>query len=139
MKKQSANATGKMAIAVLASFVFLFSSYSKTYASKDSATNAAKFNAVTYQGLKDKSLVFKVDYKNEMAKPFQLVIKGEENETIYSKSFDAKPLNISILLNEVPENCKLTFEFQSPENNFSQSFQIDTKVTTVEEYVVKGL
>ena len=139
MKKQSVIATGMKALAVLVCFVVVSCSYSNSFASGGSIETAVKFNAVTYEGSKDQSLVFKVDYKNELAQAFKLVIRGEANDVFYSKSFDSKPLTVNIVLKELPENCKLTFEFQSPEKNLSQSFQIDTNVKTVEEYVVKGL
>jgi hypothetical protein len=67
------------------------------------------------------------------------VIKGEQNDILYSKSFEAKSLNTNILLSEMPEKSKVTFEIQTAKENLKQAFQIDSQVKTVEEYVVKGL
>lgn len=139
MKKQSAYPIQKKVFAVLASFVIIFCTNLKTYAFTDSNSTAAKLTAVSYQGLKDKLLVFKVDYKNDLSKPALLVIRGDANEILYRKLFEAKPSNTNILLSEVPENCKLTFEILTVEKSLSQSFQIDTNVKTIHEYVVKGV
>lgn len=138
MKKHFLSAIGKKAF-TLAAFVIIFCSSAKTYALSDTSAGVAKPSYITYQGLKDNYLVFKVDYKNELAKPFQLVIKNEHNDILYKKMFDAKPFSTDILLTEVPDNSKLTFSIETGKNNFSQSFTIDTEVKTTEEYIVKGL
>jgi hypothetical protein len=139
MKKQLINSIEKKVFTFLVTFVFIFGSYAKTYALPDRSASGDKISYITYTGLKDNYLVFKVDYKNELAQPFQLVIKNGQNEVLYKKMFDVKPLNTDVLLTEVPDDSKLTFSIETRKNNFSQSFSIDSKVKTIEEYVVKGL
>ena len=134
MKKQLINSIEKKVFTFLVAFVFFFGSYAKIYASPNGESSY-----FTYMGLKDNFLVFKVDYKNELVQPFKLVIKNEVNEVLYQKMFDAKPLSTNVLLTEVPDNSKLTFSIVTINNNFSKSFEIDTKVKTTEEYIVKGL
>ena len=134
MKKQLINSIEKKVFTFLVAFVFFFGSYAKIYASPNGESSY-----FTYTGLKDNFLVFKVDYKNELVQPFKLVIKNEVNEVLYQKMFDAKPLSTNVLLTEVPDNSKLTFSIVTINNNFSKSFEIDTKVKTTEEYIVKGL
>lgn len=140
MKKQLINSIEKKVFTFLVAFVLLFGSYAKTYASPERPDGDTKSSYITYNGLKDNYyLVFRVDYKNEGAQAFDLVIKNEQSEVLYSKKFDAKPLNSDILLTEVPDGSKLTFSIITKKNKFSQSFAIDTKVKTIAEYVVKGL
>ena len=134
MKKQLINSIEKKVFTFLVAFVFFFGSYAKIYASPNGESSY-----FTYAGLKDNFLVFKVDYKNELVQPFKLVIKNEVNEVLYQKMFDAKPLSTNVLLTEVPDNSKLTFSIVTINNNFSKSFEIETKVKTTEEYIVKGL
>ena len=139
MKKQLINSIEKKVFTFLVAFVFFFGSYAKIYASPTEPMSKDSAPYFTYTGLRDNFLVFKVDYKNELVQPFKLVIKNEVNEVLYQKMFDAIPLNTNVLLTEVPDDSKLTFSIVTIDNNFSKSFEIDTKVKTTEEYIVKGL
>lgn len=139
MKKQLVNSIEKKVITFSVALFLLFGSYAKTYANPFASASDDKSSYISYKGPKDDYLVFKVDYKNESAQPFQLIIKNEHNEVLYSKAFEAKPLNTDVLLTELPDNSKLTFSIVTKKDNYSQSFAIDSKVKTIEEYVVKGL
>lgn len=139
MTKQLINRIGKKVSVFLVALTLIFGSYATSYASPDGPTKDEKASYVTYNGLKDNFLVFKVDYKNESAQPFQLVIKNEQNEVLYTRLFEAKPLNSNILLTEVPDNSKLTFAIETGKNIYRQTFAIDSKVKTTQEYIVKGL
>lgn len=139
MKKQLINSIEKKVFTFLVAFVLFFGSYAKTYASPTDPLGDNNSSYFTYAGLKNNFLVFKVDYKNELVQPFQLVIRNEVNEVLYQKKFDANPLSTSILLTEIPDDSKLTFSIVTVNNNFSKSFKIDTEVKTTEEYIVKGL
>jgi hypothetical protein len=44
-----------------------------------------------------------------------------------------------MLFSEYPENCKLTFSILSGRKELSQSFEINSQVRTVEEFIVKGI
>lgn len=138
MKKQLISIQ-KKGFAFLVAFALIFSTYATSFATPESRVRDEKASYISYKGLKDNYLVFKVDYKNEMAQPFQLVIKNGQNEVLYSKSFEAKPLNTNILLTEIPDNSKLTFLIQTKKSSFNQTFAIDSKVKTIEEYIVKDL
>lgn len=139
MKKQLINSFEKKAFTFLVAFVFFSGSYAKTYASPGDPVSKDTPSYFTYTGLKDNFLVFNVDYKNELVQPFQLVIKNEVNEVLYQRMFDARPLNTNVLLTEIPDDSKLTFSIVTRNNNFSKSFEIDTKVKITEEFIVKGL
>lgn len=139
MKKQFTYAIGKKVFTMVLALAIVLCSSVKSFASANTPDSTAKAADITYKGLRDQYLVFKVDYKNELAQPFQLVIKNDLNEVLYRKTFDERPLNTDVLLSEVPENCKLTFVIVSNKKDYSQSFSINTKVRTVEEFIVKGL
>lgn len=138
MKKQFINAIERKCFTLFASFVIVFCSFSRSYALPDRPTNVAKTAEISYKGLKDDALVFKVDFKNEAAQPFVLVIKNE-TDVIYSKSFKGKALNSDVLVTEVPENCKLSFTIRAGNKDYTQNFEINSKTKVVEELLVKGI
>jgi hypothetical protein len=135
MKKQSTNAISKKVFSLFLAASLLCASSQSLYAN-DTANKGAE---ISYKGLQDKNLVFNINYKNELAEAFELVIKNDHNEVIYLKQFDAKPLNTTLLFTEVPEQCTLSFIIRTGKKEVAQLFEIDTQVKTVQEYVVKGL
>jgi hypothetical protein len=108
-----------------------------TYAFPDSTSG--KGVEVTYQGLQDKKLVFHVNYKNELAQPFQLTIRNDQDQIIYATKFESTPLNKTLLFSEFPETSRLTFLITTGKEKIAQSFEINTQVKTVEEFIVKGI
>ena len=142
MKKQSFYAISKKVFSFLLALIITVGISQSGYAASGSAdkdSNKNKGVEITYQGARDKNLVFNVNYKNELSQPFQLIITNDQYQVIYSQTFDTKPLNRTILFSELPENCKLTFSIVSGKKEISQAFEINSQVRTVEEYVVKGL
>ena len=93
---------------------------------------------VSFTGAKNEMLQFKVEYKNELAQPFVLIIKNEMNEVIYNRSFDAKPINFNIGFVEVPEDYNLTFSIKTANKEFNQTFTITKESSTVTDFIVKG-
>src|SRR4051812_38951742 len=126
MKKQFINSIAKKAFTFSVALVLIFGSYATASAADNETASEAKSSYVSYKGLKENYLVFKVDYKNEKVQPFQLVIKNEQNDVLYIKNFEAKPLDTDVLLTEVPDNSKLTFSIVSKKDNYSKSFTIDS-------------
>lgn len=137
MKKQLIKPFSTRVFALFFAGFILFSGSQSVFAADDSTKN--KGAEITYQGLRDKKLVFNVNYKNEISQPFQLTIKNDQHQIIYVKHFDAKPLNTTMLFSEFPENGKLTFSIISGKKEISQAFEINSEVRTVEELIVKGL
>lgn len=137
MKKQLFKAISKRVSTVVLAVLILTAASQKSFALPN--VPFSKSAEISYKGFKDNKLVFNVNYKNEFAQPFQLVIKNEQNEVIYSQPFAAQPLNTTLLFSEVPEKTRLTFLIKTGKKEVSQSFEINTQVKTVEEYIVKGL
>lgn len=141
MKKQSINAVSKKVFSFLLIVIVSVGISPLAFAAtggSDKDSNKNKVVEITYQGAREKNLVFNVNYKNELAQPFQLTITNDHYQVIYSQQFDAKPLNRTILFSELPENCKLIFRIISGKKEISQAFEINSQVKTVEEYVVKS-
>ena len=137
MKKQSTAAISKRAVTLTLAAFLLLGFKSTASLLPDSTT--LKAPEIVYQGLQDKNLVFNVNYINETGEPFQLIVKNEENMVLYFKEYKDKLVNSRILFTEVPENCKLTFSIKTGKREVSQAFEINTRIKTVEEFVVKGL
>lgn len=137
MKKQLTKAISKKV------FTFLFVAFvsctmsTSLYALPDTTEN--KGAEITYKGIVDKKLAFNVNYKNELSQNFQLTIKNDQDQIIYSNQFDAKPFNKTMLFSDFPDNSRLTFLITIGKREFSQAFEINSHVTTVEEYIVKGI
>src|SRR5438067_3378458 len=122
MKKQLIKSIGKKALTFCAIFLLIFGTYAKGFSAPAGPENSEKSSYIKYQGPKDNYLVFKVDYANELAQPFQLVIQNDHNEVLYTKAFDSRPLNTNVLLTEIPDDSKLTFSIVSKASNYRQSF-----------------
>ncbi|MCW3079972.1 hypothetical protein [Segetibacter sp.] len=137
MKKQSTKAISTKVFTFLFAVLVSCTFAQKTYALPDSTT--VKGVEVTYQGLRDKKLVFIVNYKNDLSQPFQLTVRNDQDQIIYASKFDAAPLNKTMLFSEFPENSKLTFLITAGKEKITQAFQINTQVRTVEEFIVKGI
>ncbi len=139
MKKQLINSIEKKALTFSVALMLVFGNYAKSFEVKADSAAKTKSSFISYKGLRNDHLVFEVDYKNELSEPFELIIKNDQNDILYKKAFDAKPLNTDVLLTEVPDGIKLTFSIHTRKNNLNQSFEIDTRIKTTEEYVVKGI
>lgn len=137
MKKQSTKAISKKVFTFLFAVLVSCTLAQKTYALHDRTTG--KGVEVTYQGLRDKKLAFNVNYKNESGQPFQLTIRNDQDQIIYLSKFETTPLNKTMLFSEFPDNSKLTFLITSGKQKIKQTFQINTEVKTVEEFIVKGI
>ncbi len=129
----------RKAVTLLVASALIFSTATMSYASTDSNQNTVKGVEISYKGVENSLLVFNVDYKNELSKTFQLVVKNDQNEVLFVKKYDAKPLNTSIRLSAPSEKVKISIAIETGKKEFSQSFEIDSKIKTVEEFVVKGI
>lgn len=140
MKKQLTKAISKKVFTLFfAAFIFVAQSAS-AYAQKTGDTSTAQRGAeISYEGVQGKNLIFNVAYKNELAEPFQLIITNDFNDVLYLKEYNSQPLNTKLSFTEVPENCKLTFSIKTGKKELSQAFKINSRVKTVEEYIVKGI
>lgn len=137
MKKQSTGVLSKRVITLTLAAFLILGSTQNLYALPDKP--AAKGAQIVYQGLQDNKLVFNVNFENELSQPFQLLVKNEENLVLYFKEYKAKPSNTKMLFTEIPENGKLTFVIKTGKKEVAQTFEINTQVKTVEEFIVKGI
>jgi hypothetical protein len=137
MKKQSTKAISTKVFTFLLAVLVSCTFAQNTYALPDSTSG--KGVEVTFQGLRDKKLVFNVNYKNELAQPFQLTVRNDQDQVIYASKFETAPLNKTMLFSEFPELSKLTFLISTGKEKLAQSFEINTEVKTIEEFIVKEI
>lgn len=137
MKKQLSNAIGKKVFTLLAASVIALSAQ-QALALPEPATKVINAAEVTFKGVENNYLVFKLNYNNKAEQPFELQIKNEDGKVLYSKKHSAAPLNTDIYFAEVPEDCKLTFSIVSGKDEASQTFTVNSSFKTVREYDVKG-
>lgn len=139
MKKQLINTIKKGVFTIAVAAVVILGSSTGAFALPDKPVNTAKIAEISYKGIEDNMLVFKVNYKNETSDDFILFVRNEYNEIIYSKKFDGKPLNTNVYLADFPQDCKVTLAIKAGQKMYSQSFEINTDVKTVSEYNVSKL
>ena len=96
--------------------------------------NAAK---ISFNGQQNDKLQFKVEYKNDQETPFTLIVKSDLN-TLYTRKFEAKPLNLDLFFADVPEDCDLTFIIKHADKESTQKFQVKKQTRSIVEFVVKG-
>ncbi len=138
MKKQSMHAISKKVFTVIIAAAISGVMAQSSYALPDK--NSAKGFDISYTGRHDKGLAFNVNYKNELSEPFELIVKNDQDQVIYSEQYAAKAFNKSMIFSELPDNCKLTFSIVVGKKQVStQTFEIKSQVKTVEEYIVKGI
>src|SRR5580658_3132567 len=91
MNTNTKNHTVKVIAVALTAVLFLFGSPLTSKANgggskKNSAITEAQV-CVTYQGVTDNSLVFKVDYENVDGKKFWLIIRNDNGDEVFRQSF----------------------------------------------------
>lgn len=111
-------------------------SFSATAAGKVGDKEAG--SAVQYVGTTEKGIVFNVKYDNATAAPFNLIIKNEFGDVVYSQQYSDTNFDKKVMLTKEPGDARLTFIIRSASANIKQSFDIVTTTKTVEEVVVKN-
>src|SRR5947209_8083617 len=114
MKKQSFKAISKKGVSLLLAAIILTAASQQSFALPNPVST--KSAEISYKGLKDNKLAFSVNYKNELAQAFQLVIKNEQNEVIFSQQYAAQPLHTTLLFTDIPDKSKLTFLIKPGKN-----------------------
>lgn len=133
MKKQSLANTTKVFCTSL--FAMLLMGTSATFAQANSAAKAE----VTYLGANDEFLQFNVNYKNEGSEKFIFEIYDDQHQVIYSKKYNNADFNKKIYVYKLADYNKVTFSIRSTNSDYKETFTINPKFTTTEDYVVTKL
>jgi hypothetical protein len=94
--------------------------------------------SVTYQGVSDNSLVFKVDYENSTAGKFWLIIRNDNGDVVYQQQFSSVHFSKSIFFQNTDAEINPTFVIRTADNtSIVRQFQV-SKILT-ETTLVTGL
>jgi hypothetical protein len=142
MKTQTINnITKKLFLGGILSTVIFLSVQSKTFAASNfndstiKETMAAKVS-VKYIGNSEDGLFFNVKYNNEKGKYFDVVIKDESGETLYSGNFNDKSFDKKFLLPKDHEVSSISIAVNAGKNNFVQNYNVTVKSNTYTDVVV---
>lgn len=129
------------AIAItLTAVLFLFGSPLTSKANggaKNPSTITDAQVSVTYQGVSNNSLVFKVDYENLNNKKFWLIIKNDAGDVVYHQQFSDAHFSKTIFFQNTDTEINPTFIIRSNNNDIVRQFQVNKIIT--ETTVVTGL
>jgi hypothetical protein len=93
--------------------------------------------SVTYQGVSDNSLVFKVDYDNSANEKFWLIIKNDNGDVVYHQQFSDAHFSKTIYFQNTDTEITPTFIIRANNNDIVRQFQVNKIIT--ETTVVTGL
>ena len=93
--------------------------------------------SVTYQGVSDNSLVFKVDYENLTGEKFWLIIKNDAGDVVYQKHFTDAHFGKTIYFQNTDSSINPTFVIRTGNDEVVRQFQVNKIIT--ETTVVTGL
>jgi hypothetical protein len=142
MNTNTKNHAVKAIAVALTAFVILFSSPLTSKAngggSKKSSSLTEAQVSVTYQGISENSLVFKVDYENPTAEKFWLIIKNDNGDVVYHQQFSNVHFSKSIFFENTDAEINPTFVIRTANyTDIVRQFQV-SKILT-ETTLVTGL
>jgi hypothetical protein len=139
MNTKTKNHAFKVIAIALTAVMFLFgsplTSKANGGAKKNAITDAQV--SVTYQGVSNNSLVFKVDYENVAGEKFTLVIKDDNGDVVYKQQFSDAHFSKTILFENTDTDINPTFIIRKGNNEIVRQFQVNQIIT--ETTVVTGL
>ena len=141
MNTKTKNHAFKTIAIALTAAMFLFGSPLTSKAnggnSNKTATATEAPVSVTYQGVSDNNLVFKVDYENVSGGKFWLIIKNDNGDIIYHQQFSDVHFSKTIFLQNTDTEINPTFVIRANNNDIVRQFQVNKIIT--ETTVVTGL
>jgi hypothetical protein len=141
MNTKTKNHAFKAIAIALTAAMFLFGSPLTTKAngggSKKTSTITESQVSITYQGVSDNSLVFKVDYENLSGEKFWLIIKNDNGDIIYHQQFSDAHFSKTIYFQNTDTEIAPTFIVRANNNDIVRQFQVNKIIT--ETTVVTGL
>ena len=140
MNTKTKNHAVKVIAVALTAVLFLFGSPLTSKAngggSKKNSTNIEAQVSVTYQGVSDNSLVFKVDYENLNGAKFWLIIKNDDGDIVYHQQFSDAHFSKTIFFQDTDTEINPTFIIRTSNNEIVRQFQVNKIIT--ETTVVTG-
>ena len=140
MNTKTKNHALKVIAVALTAVLFLFGSPLTSKANggpKKSASITEAQVSVTYQGVSDNSLVFKVNYENLSGQKFWLIIKNDAGDVVYQQHFTDTYFGKTIYFQNTDLNITPTFVIRTGNDEVVRQFQVNKVIT--ETTVVTGL
>lgn len=140
MKTQTINTIAKkLFVASLLTASLFFSA--QTFAARNFGDSTIKENlagkvSVKYIGNSEDGIFFNVKYNNEKGKYFDVVIKDESGEILYSGNFNDKSFDKKFLLPKDHEVSSLSIAVIAGKNDFVQNYNVTVKSNTYTDVVV---
>jgi len=140
MNTNTKNHALKVIAVALTAVLFLFGSPLTSKANgggKKSPSITQAQVSVTYQGVSDNSLVFKVDYENLSGEKFWLIIKNDNGDVVYQQHFSDARFAKTIYFQNTDATINPTFVIRTGNDEIVRQFQVNKIIT--ETTVVTGL
>jgi hypothetical protein len=112
-----------------------------TSAKASESPDTVRQSQVTYLGLKGDLIGFNVNFDNTTSNKFVLELTDGEGRILFAKKFSEKNFNRNIYLKNVGDDDKTKVQFTIVAGNkvYKESFDINTKKTFVQDFVVTRL
>ena len=141
MNTNTKNHAVKVIAVALTAVFFLFGSPLTSKANDGGARKSTTITeaqvSITYQGVSDNSLVFKVDYENATGGKFWLIIKNDNGDVVYHQQFTDVHFSKTIYFQNTDTQITPTFVIHTNNSDVVRQFQV-SKILT-ETTVVTGL
>jgi hypothetical protein len=139
MNTKTKNHALKAIAIALTAVLFLFGSPLTSKANDGSKKNAVTDAqvCVTYEGVSENSLVFRVNYENVSGEKFWLIIKDDNGDVVFQQQFSDAHFAKNVFFENTDTNISPTFVIRKGNNEVVRQFQVNQIIT--ETTVVKGL
>jgi hypothetical protein len=98
---------------------------------------AAQTVTVNYMGISEDNLLFRLDYENNAAEKFWLIIKNDAGDIVFEQSFRDVHFTRLIRLPKEDGKIKPSFIIRTAGGQIERKFEISRRVT--EDFIVTGL
>jgi hypothetical protein len=139
MNTKTKNHALKAIAIALTAVLFLFGSPLTSKANDGSKKNAVTDAqvCVTYEGVSENSLVFRVNYENVSGEKFWLIIKDDNGDIVYHQQFSDAHFSKTIFFQNTTTEIAPTFVIRTGNNQIVRQFQVSKIIT--ETTVAMGL
>lgn len=139
MKKQTLSKPGTLARNIFLASVLMLGIITSVQAQDSKKTDAAAV-AIKYLGSVDNQPVFQVAFENLRQENVHVSITDENGVELYGEKFKEKKFSKRFKFEKLgTETFKLRFTLSSDSEKLSQVFEVNTKVWTVQDYVITRL
>jgi hypothetical protein len=95
--------------------------------------------SVKYEGTKDNSIVFKVDFENPTGEKFWLIIKNDNGDIFYHQQFSETHFSKSVLFDNTDSDIHPTFVIRAGDSNSEIVREFQVSKTLIETTLATSL